>query len=64
MAAALLVPLATPAGAAAQTPTPVPAEAALPAFPGAVGWAAQTPGGRGGRIIRVTNLNGEGPGSL
>lgn len=40
------------------------AEAALPAFPGALGWAAQTPGGRGGRIIRVTNLDGEGPGSL
>jgi pectate lyase len=34
------------------------------AFPGAVGWAAQTPGGRGGRIIRVTNLNPDGPGSL
>ncbi|MEO8384075.1 MAG: pectate lyase [Betaproteobacteria bacterium] len=33
-------------------------------FPGAVGWAAQTPGGRGGKIIRVTNLRAEGPGSL
>ena len=40
------------------------AEAALPAFPGALGWAAQTPGGRGGRIIRVTTLDSEGPGSL
>ena len=39
------------------------APAAL-SFPGAVGWAAQTPGGRGGRIIRVTNLNAEGPGSF
>ena len=34
------------------------------AFPGAVGWAATTPGGRGGAIIRVTNLNAEGPGSF
>lgn len=34
------------------------------AFPGALGWASATPGGRGGQIIRVTNLNNEGPGSL
>jgi|APCry1669188879_1035177.scaffolds.fasta_scaffold13684_2 hypothetical protein len=34
------------------------------AFPGAVGWAAQTPGGRGGKIIRVTTLAADGPGSL
>lgn len=40
------------------------AEAPLTAFPGALGWAAQTPGGRGGRIIRVTNLDAAGPGSL
>lgn len=37
---------------------------AQPAFPGAVGWAASTPGGRGGRIIRVTTLAAEGPGSF
>src|SRR5207253_10006015 len=37
---------------------------AAPAFPGAQGWAAQTPGGRGGRIIRVTNLSAAGPGSF
>jgi pectate lyase len=35
-----------------------------PAFPGAQGWAAHTPGGRGGRIIRVTTLAAEGPGSF
>jgi hypothetical protein len=34
------------------------------AFPGAVGWAAETPGGRGGRIVRVTTLAADGPGSL
>lgn len=36
----------------------------LLAFPGALGAAAQTPGGRGGRIIRVTTLAPNGPGSL
>ncbi len=36
----------------------------LLAFPGAQGAAAQTPGGRGGRIIRVTTLAPNGPGSL
>ncbi|WP_420145268.1 pectate lyase family protein, partial [Sphingobium sp.] len=34
------------------------------AFHGAVGWAATTPGGRGGRIIRVTTLAASGPGSF
>ena len=44
-----------------------PAPAADPAggaFPGAVGPAAATPGGRGGRIIRVTTLAPDGPGSF
>jgi pectate lyase len=36
----------------------------LPAFPGALGWAAHTPGGRGGKIIRVTTLAARGPGSF
>src|SRR5687768_6789889 len=34
------------------------------AFPGALGWAADTAGGRGGKILRVTTLNPSGPGSL
>jgi pectate lyase len=37
---------------------------AQPAFPGAQGWAAGTPGGRGGQIIRVTNLDASGTGSF
>ena len=64
LAAALLLPIAAPDAAVAQTPAVAPVAATLPAFPGALGWAAQTPGGRGGRIIRVTTLDSEGPGSL
>jgi hypothetical protein len=45
--------------------TPLPAANDSPiAFPGAQGWAARTPGGRGGRIIRVTTLAPEGQGSF
>ena len=40
------------------------AEVSALSFPGAVGWSAQTPGGRGGQIIRVTNLKADGPGSF
>ena len=40
------------------------AEPAPLAFPGAQGWAAQTPGGRGGQLLRVTTLDADGPGSL
>ena len=36
----------------------------IPAFPGAEGFGAYTIGGRGGRLIEVTNLNAKGPGSL
>lgn len=40
------------------------AESKALAFSGAQGRAAHTPGGRGGRILRVTTLAAAGPGSL
>lgn len=38
--------------------------AQAPAFPGASGWAAGTPGGRGGKILKVTSLEAEGEGTF
>jgi len=36
----------------------------LPAFPGAEGFGATSVGGRGGKVIKVTNLTARGPGSF
>jgi len=46
------------------TPRPFTPLVGLPVFPGAEGFGTDTPAGRGGRVIEVTTLADDGPGSL
>ncbi len=56
---ALAISMALAFNAFAVDPTP-----ALCVFPGAVGYGADTPAGRGGAVLRVTSLDASGPGTL
>ncbi|MBI3209703.1 MAG: hypothetical protein HYZ37_12495 [Candidatus Solibacter usitatus] len=42
----------------------LPGAEKIPAFPGAEGAGMYASGGRGGKVVRVTNLNAKGPGSF
>src|SRR5262245_48223071 len=53
-----------PANSTNDARPPIEPTTKVMAFPGAEGYGAETPGGRGGKIYEVTNLNDEGDGSL
>jgi pectate lyase len=46
------------------TPRPVEPQVGLPVFPGAEGFGTRTIAGRGGKVIDVTSLADDGPGTL
>ncbi len=46
------------------TPRPFKAQVGLPVFPGAEGFGTRTIAGRGGKVIEVTSLADDGPGTL
>jgi hypothetical protein len=60
----LLIGLALPGEPLTATASAPDGQEARPVFAGAVGFGVHTPAGRGGRVIKVTNLNAGGPGSL
>src|SRR5438067_9495125 len=60
LALIILIGLLFPASGATTETVPF----VVPAFPGAEGFGTTTPSGRGGRVIAVTNLSDDGPGSF
>ncbi|MEZ4483904.1 MAG: hypothetical protein R2864_04690 [Syntrophotaleaceae bacterium] len=63
-AAAEETPVDPPSNPDAVEPPTSTDSGAVKAFPGAVGFGTETVAGRGGQIIKVTNLNDSGSGSL